>query len=1250
MEGFAPEQLPLKGHDGQHKSKVTVERMLEPLARLPPRHRGPKAPHAAEWWHAWDPRRKASCFVDPATGEPGPYLRWLCVFRLVCERWTGDESRGVFTGWRSGRAPRPGRLPKERTDVEQALWLALRRVKPAETRAEPPKEWLRGPLYPAQANVWLAATDYCALEEDACIALAAALAEIRAIDGLPPLSMEALIEMPVLEPGEAVNRDAIERFATWLETGTQAAQEDLSRLHCEVMLASQKRSALLRKAKVRLLNTAGDAAASVRPVVNVWSSSNWTGLRAFATTLCLQVKQGDHRTPTSRALRPALVYVPFNRIPSNAENRRPNRQDILDILCSSLGLGHERRRDRTAAGQAQQVEAIQRALTRRRVLLILDGVELASPPFGALLDQLRATDWPHFIRTLIQPHDKELLECGGEYRSRVLVLSNREIAELQAWTAHAAELPGVDSLADAHALLTNSPVMQQRHADLAARCTQLWPSPYARPHARAENRSLVDQYLLNTSTVDALVEDACGMPDEVDLAFACCADASGCTWHTVRPPRPWHQLERDEWRMLVLRAWLHEPAARGRAGRWDTAGATVALQCIALSINGLRLTTLDRALARFAAAMEKVDGEVAASVVQMRAMLSTRHGAAEFSRHYRMLVDLYEDNDLEEVPETLRWFELEASRVTRGSATGDERPLILDLRSEQMREWITAEMLAGSGQQARFRWVQHILADEALTQATAHARRRSLRADDDMFSLRRFLQALFHGLMSLDTASLDPAISRAAGVPPTTTLDGPLPQDDYRRYIFLAEFVYRRSIENAPAWALARGLSREDVRLAALTMLVNPGWARHVLARLHACPEERRSFTEFGAFGAPRAAGFRDAFEFERPHLRGALGVDLGLALLHASLRSGRQIGFAQRAEQVADALARAEGAPARPERWRFGFTKITIDALQATGDPQHLEAVEARCQQQLESLRIHLPWPGFLRLGDRLAELGWDKAAFEQKDLRPMATDLCPSANGQGELHNVSDLLFRLGEILATRADWGDRPLAIEASARLYAHSYAVFWVGDRVRAMAATRDLSEVNWPAVSARAMRYFVRISLKLGKLGAKQAATSEGTERERARSHALAFYAHARGRIDTYSRHFFRLPTERIQGLLLLASAARVRASMARSFSFDPEEASAAHDLLQASFDYLSEARRQIVDHEFNTAVLRRYLLERIKTLNRMGRTDSFDGWARHGLLAQRDMAILKRLSASSLYWTTILQRMEDHAPPDGRGG
>jgi hypothetical protein len=1182
----------------------TAQRLLRPLDDAPPGR--PRGPQLEVWAKAL--QRSPDCLVDASGLVPGPYLRWLCLLRLICERWPGPGTHEH--PWRSSNQEPAPRLPTK-AELADALWRAYRRANPDERMSRPPAELLRKAFYyGVEANVWNADA-YSSRESELHRALEQAWREIREIDGLQPRSLAELALADVKGAGGLA--ESLERLGRWIETDEHGYCDDLSRLQAEY-LAMDK--AAERDARVdAVVDSLLDESTTASPLTNVYADDTATGLRAFATEVCCRVKAKVSDRVLRR--RPALLYLSLNRLQAGVVGRRPTRRYVVEILCRWLGLP-EPAGDPGDDPGVRELEPLQEALTTRRLIIVLDGVEVASRPFGAMWEAIRNRDWVPFLRTLMQAPSSALEASHGAYRSRVLALSNQPLDDLRAWMDKGPmALPWLD---DPHAVsgLFIDASAAQHAAGLLERCERLWRGEGMRPCASSESLSAV--FGLKRETTLELVTAARGMPGELDLALARCAQDVDRRL----------DFEREDWRRGLVGRWLSNRPARRERPQDDPACVTLVLQLLAVSVSGLRVGTLWRAVRRLA-----LRTPAAADMPPLGDLLRhlrSKGWARDLERDHCYLIELSLDGDRLHIPKALREFELGLEGAVDAGAPDGAGDHLLDLRSERMREAMLGDMLSTPAGVKRFELLNEVLAEEALAQATGQARHVEQGVGFDPMSVRRYVQTIFHGLMSLDMNELGEHDPRPSAQPLSTSGHA-LPRGSYRRFVYLYEFVYRRCLEDAPARILGRGYGLEDLRLALLAMFANPGWARRVLSLLHQRPLDQRSFETFGAFADQPVDGFGRALQPGALHLHGALGADLFNALLHACLRSGRQPRYAQRADVIAGQLTLSR--PMRRQSddvavQRRSFVKIAIDALQAANE---LDQVDAQCRAELTLLEVRVPFDHLRGLGGQLRERHWHKGSFESETLRPLVEALCRPE--QRHLTHVSDVLFRVGERLATDADWNHDPADLDGSRQRYADAYAVFWIGDRVRAAAATLDDAVIDWPAVSARAVRYFIRVSLKLAKLTVMDARQPDHTAASAAVEHAMAFYGHARARIDVYSRHLARYPAERAHGLLLLAAAARVRASMAASLVGPRGDADESDQLLGTSSHYLQEAWPLMVKLQFYRAIHKRFLLERIKTHRKIAECAGSTGGHAAGMAA-RDLQTLEKLSVNSPYWRRLL--------------
>jgi hypothetical protein len=97
------------------------------------------------------------------------------------------------------------------------------------------------------------------------------------------------------------------------------------------------------------------------------------------------------------------------------------------------------------------------------------------------------------------------------------------------------------------------------------------------------------------------------------------------------------------------------------------------------------------------------------------------------------------------------------------------------------------------------------------------------------------------------------------------------------------------------------------------------------------------------------------------------------------------------------------------------------------------------------------------------------------------------------------------------------------------------LYWVADRLRTEAGALASIGIRWPSASARSMRYYVRLCLKLARLITQ---FSDGADTGRNRDGASILLEYAQNRLGVYVRHVSRLKRE--HDTFLLLEAARIR--------------------------------------------------------------------------------------------------------------
>lgn len=1173
--------------------------------------------------------RDLECFRDPITFDMGPYLRCLAMFRLVCERLDiGAED--ALGRWK--------RLPSyDRTGwptLKEVAETLLERV--GELRTKRQTDWLRPLLsYDEERDYMMPAKHYTD-QTPQVVALAACVNDIRALHHRSPTSASEILRHPVIRRGDRLGDADVERFAVWLESGVDPARENVTHLSCEHYELGTERS--LRQSHLSgVLDWLGqpdecfaqDGASpeAYAGVINIWAESAWHGLRAFATSLVFGLK--EQQAGLARADRYNIIYFPLRQLTWDQVEDRATRRRVLEFLFRQLETLADRR-DLDWATDSVLIEAIQRRLTTSKTLVILDGVEQSSGPFAALFNALRETDWQPLIRSIVQVDEQQMLQQSGRYMSRLVLLSNSPLLKLRGWMPRdPQQLPSIEDRQLAVRLLQEDE--SQRDARLRATIAAYWPANSPGPRVDRQGHLRL-AYSLSAGTVAALLARGnAEVPSELELSIAVCADHSRQQWLSQWPT---HE-SRNAFFVAVLGKYL-EVGDVGRSISVDMlprGAALLALEVLAVAGRALSermLFTAMEACVRFSAS----DSEM--HVTQADVDTVRQRGAADIQDEWAPLLRL------SVVPFT-------GNVGSDGAGSSPDR-VHLAFKLDEVRELTLSSLLRTDVGKSRFRYINRALSEQALLQGTALVRDLPLHRVAGIESLLPFLRAVFHGLMSLNPAALDPRGHDKDSVRNIVTVDSALPEDNYRRYAFLYQHLYRRVIENAPTWIMGRGFERDDIRLSILAVFANPGWARAVLRDMPESPVSNRTFSRFSAFGRVKDAKHKSPFEPEERQLFGAVGADMLSALYHAALRSAQDRKEVQAAAGIAARIRHDETSTPHQKpgealaNWRLGFDKITIDALQS--EPNSKEA-ERRCSTILHSLGVELSADELRKCGALLPAARWHKLDFESSVRKAFLEPLLELKLSKTAMEQVSDLLFRLGESMATEADFNEDRTSEEARERSvlrYAAAYAAYWIGDRVRSSSATSDSRSVDWPAVSARASRYFVRTSLKLSKHLAYRASISEiGLERDNLSDSAAAFHVYAMTRIDVYTRHLYRLPAERVQAVLLLAAAARIESSMRQYLKHGSGWERDVDQALERSRQHLEQARKHLLECDFVVPLLNRFLLERLKTAQRIAFwTAASQGEmlaGNHIKLAWHDLSVLRRLSLRSTYYRRILDRL-----------
>lgn len=882
--------------------------------------------------------RPPECYVDLRTGDLGPYIRLTIALKLLLrharrsdvnappnERWTTTLQVCEDTA-RDRLTEQLGLLSGE----DDAILMAFDRV------------FLQDKLVWKQVGRYLHGALFERIVE-----------RLQAIfPHRPTLTLADLLDVRNLRDGEVLNPQTLKQFEHWLRHGVHPPSDDLRHLMCEHFIVSPQRLLDPRARQLQhvcgLLRTAqGD-----RPVLNIYAENCSTGLRAFATAVLDRLATARGDGDPDRPM--GLIYIRLSRSSEGVE--APTPASILRQLRRAFGMPvpprdtpHDRPIDLFA-----DLEDVRRALTTHRTIIVADGLASSQGPIAALFDLMRNTHWTDFLRVLVQPHEDTLLAQGEGYPSRLLVLSNEPVRALAPWMQHVRPLRAVSPDGQVRQLLQSPCPFDAELRQTAQRLG-----------ARPSTESLHLLYRLEPDQQAAIFEGrpAHQLPDELDLALA--------RLHTGDDLRAMRQLHTRTGRFDIagfrraqLGRWMHDMAHHD-----EDFVPLLAIKFIACCINGLRMSTLRRCMRHWLAI---APGLTVAQKTRLQAFLRNSHhrdhpsSAHGMARAFEHLLILNRDEDVEALGARQRRYELQALPDDRDAPDdADEDRILLDIRLEELRELVFAEMVAGRNEShmgapsGRDEWelIHLCLAEEALRQASSQLRNVHTRETTSPYVYRRLIQAVFHGLLS---HSYDDEAAAGRLLPRPPLRDFTLSADPFHRFRYLWVFLFRDCIDNAPDWLLGRGFARSEIRFALLAMFTSPRFGLQMLSTLFSMKPRQRAMR--GIASTQPGGALADLFRDPRPSwvLRDeSLQADILEAFGRTAYDTGRHrlveavVRVVKRERAAMAGTAAALPAPRTRDRHDpllLSFEKLLIDSRQARA---HLTTARRMCVAWLSSQSI---------------------------------------------------------------------------------------------------------------------------------------------------------------------------------------------------------------------------------------------------------------------------------------------------------
>jgi hypothetical protein len=728
---------------------------------------------------------------------------------------------------------------------------------------------------------------------------------------------------------------------------------------------------------------------------------------------------------------------------------------------------------------------------------------------------------------------------------------------------------------------------------------------------------------------------------------------------------------------------------------------------VAASFDGLRLTTLARTVRRWIDLAPQADAADARRLEHLvrECMNGGTTAEASLFKLFPSLMLYRLDDETPGMGGAQRRFELVDTRMVASGESGDPTDRrLLDIRLTDVRELLHESLSASAdephpdreacealGLNPDLTWlgmtrtqlwasINFAIGEEALRQATSQLRNLDSRDLTSPYVHRRMVQTIYHGLVSYAQANQELGTNHPHVEPEQEP--SLLARDPAKRFRMLYTFFLRDCIESAPDWTLGRGLARSELRFQLLRLFIAPGLngprsafrigsheeCRNLQREIHirrdinerdpiiyldliealgraAYDTSRHAIVDMLAREAERiqdTSPLRPASppvaELERPDAQSVqvLALRNELSQIRTSV---------ERLQSYGDlAFGASQAKPPTMSLNRLDFLKLKIDSLQSRRELEEANRLSLQWLKQYVPVLPDLnclgkqfvfPSPGEVSKSNH-------KIDFENALRKHVNDVLSKCCSDSRTTEAIADMLSRVGEIFATQAD--SRPNWHEASVE-FLNAYAVYWIADRIRSGAGEYG-DTLRWPKVSARPMRYYIRVSLKVARVLANGA-----QPQSQAWLCALDFFAHARDRLDVYSRHLFRSPRERLAMLLLLAACARVWHEIGGgpqpTKSGTVAEDVQPHEGLQASFGYIARAEALAVELGLPLILCYRILFERIKTARRLIEAHSPDKEVLSELL-RRDLDVLDRLAHSNQFWRDLVdrQRALQTRPPE----
>ena len=573
----------------------------------------------------------------------------------------------------------------------------------------------------------------------------------------------------------------------------------------------------------------------------------------------------------------------------------------------------------------------------------------------------------------------------------------------------------------------------------------------------------------------------------------------------------------------------------------------VALRYLALSEDGVRLTSLRLFLSRWArliepgAPSEWQVGNAGSSFTTTEALVAPLVDGGTLVRGRDAPIPGLDNPEAPYVH-----FDDDETLQTLGPV--NDALAHFDFVSSRLRDEVIRQMLA-EGPDDLIARAHRLVAEESIAQHTEMARQGDWASTFSATHYRRLAQGLFHGFASV-------AVGRNAEDLRLRLLPGRvLPSGNRHAYERLHAVFFRALMESPPGFELSRVLGREDLKIDLLLLAMNVDQSETGRwSRIYGLEAE---------FDPGRSGFFTTGHEVgERVY------ADQLTSLARAAYHHG-QLDIAAQALNKFDDLKKTWRLP-QPPPWQTSAAadaaKLRTDVMIIQATPESLQNVDSKLESQFRESGLDKSFIEAIEgLAKRQSEVT-DGIWSLDKDVRDLVATVTKKDLPASVLIGWSDLLSRAAEVHALKD--------LQSVTSQYL-AFLTFFVAERLRRKAFSRDPLGRGF-YINAHATRVMVRVLLRLIRL----------LRRPQGRSHpevpAETFLAaQARRHMDMLARYLSRYPTERAS--LLIAQAAWTRVA-----GDDSPEA------LKTAERLLAEADKVLASTVSRPRVRLRFLMDRAR--------------------------------------------------------